>query len=171
MNEHEHGEDDEVQASPGLGQALIAACQPPEAFEPAEAALNHPAAGQQHEALLRPGQLDDLQRKAVLTCGVRSRVARIATVGKCKFHRLTGYMLNLTRKLGHLRIIASTLTTALQQTCLIAGKRPVGCLRRGKSRSSRVRPRSVDGIFCLSAKSTGQRCRRILTTAFLLCKE
>ena len=47
MNEHEHGENDEVQAGQGFGQALVVACQPPEAVEPAEAALDYPTAGQQ----------------------------------------------------------------------------------------------------------------------------
>jgi hypothetical protein len=42
MNEHEHGEDDEVQARQGFGQPLVVACQPPAAVEPAEAALDHP---------------------------------------------------------------------------------------------------------------------------------
>src|ERR1700690_1406331 len=89
-------------ADQGFGQALVVACQPPEAVEPAEAALDYPTAGQQHEALLRLGQLDDLQLNAFLTGGLRSRVTRIALVGECKFHRLASDMLDLLAKLLHL---------------------------------------------------------------------
>src|SRR3984957_14146678 len=102
MNEHEHGENDEVQAGQGFGQALVVACQPPEAVEPAEAALDYPTAGPQHEALLRLGQLDDLQLNPFLTGSLRSRVSLIALGGECKFHRLASDMLDLLGKLLHL---------------------------------------------------------------------
>lgn len=47
--EHEAGEGDEVQPGHGGGQPFVAG-QAAEARHPAEAALDHPAAGQQHEA-------------------------------------------------------------------------------------------------------------------------
>ncbi len=58
MNKHEHGEDDEVQTSESVRQTLVVVCQPPEAVQPSEAALNHPAARQQNKAFLRLGQSD-----------------------------------------------------------------------------------------------------------------
>lgn len=45
MNKHQHGEYDKVQTSQGFGQALVVAPQSPESVQPAEAALDHPAAG------------------------------------------------------------------------------------------------------------------------------
>src|SRR6201996_9602491 len=69
MYKHEHGEDNEVQTCQGFGQALVVARQSPEPVEPAEAALNHPAAGQQYKALLRLGQFDDLQLPQELGVG------------------------------------------------------------------------------------------------------
>ena len=39
MNEHEHGEDDEVQAGEGFGQPFVVAGQASESIEPAEATL------------------------------------------------------------------------------------------------------------------------------------
>jgi hypothetical protein len=58
MNQHEHGEDNEMQTGEGFGQALVIARQSPEFVEPAEATLNDPATRQQDEAPFRFGKLD-----------------------------------------------------------------------------------------------------------------
>src|SRR3954447_8593779 len=105
MYKHEHGEDNEVQTGQGFGQALVVSSQPPEWVEPAEAALDYPAARQQHKALLRLWQVDNLQFNAFVTRGLCSRLAGIALVGECKFHRLTGCLLNLACKLGYLHTL------------------------------------------------------------------
>jgi hypothetical protein len=57
VNKHKHGEYDEVQTSQGFGQSLIVSGQSSEAVEPAEAAFDHPAARQQHEALFASDSL------------------------------------------------------------------------------------------------------------------
>src|ERR1700739_944606 len=99
MNEHQHGEDDEVQTCQGFGQALVVASQSPEPVEPTETALDHPATRQQHEALFRLGQLEYLQFDAFVTRGLRRILACIALVSECQLHCLARYLLNLTRKL------------------------------------------------------------------------
>jgi len=105
MNKHKHGEDDEMQAGEGFGQTFIVACQAPEPVEPAEAALDDPATRQQHEALFRLGQLDDLQFDAFVTRGLRRILACIALIGKRQLHFLARYQLNLTGKPGYLRTL------------------------------------------------------------------
>jgi hypothetical protein len=63
--EHEASEGDEVKASQDGGQALIVACQAAETSGPGDAALDHPALGQQDKAALGLGQLDHLQADAL----------------------------------------------------------------------------------------------------------
>ena len=56
-----------MQASQGLGPALIVTRQAAEASGPGETALNDPTSGQEHKAFLGFGQLDDDQFNAI--CG------------------------------------------------------------------------------------------------------
>jgi hypothetical protein len=78
MNEYKH---DEAYAWQGFRRTLVAACQTPETVEPAEAAFDHPAMRQQHEALLRLLLRDELQLNALLQWGLRRDVVRVAPVG------------------------------------------------------------------------------------------
>lgn len=71
--------------------------------EPTEVALDHPATRQQHETLLRLAQFDDLHFDAFVMRRLSSRFTGIALVSECEFHRLTGCLLKLARKLCHLR--------------------------------------------------------------------
>lgn len=52
VNEREHGENNEVQAGQGFGQALIVACESAKSIRRAEAALHDPSPGQGNESLL-----------------------------------------------------------------------------------------------------------------------
>ena len=45
VNQHEHGEDDEVQASKSFGQSFIVARESTKPVKSAKAALDHPSAG------------------------------------------------------------------------------------------------------------------------------
>ena len=57
--EHEAGEGQEMQAEQRRREPLVVAGEAAEAGGPCEVALDHPAFGQQHEAALGLGQLDD----------------------------------------------------------------------------------------------------------------
>jgi hypothetical protein len=61
-------------------QPFAIACQSPEAVEPAEAALDYPAARQQYEAILRLGLSDDLQLNAFVARRLGGGLVRIALV-------------------------------------------------------------------------------------------
>lgn len=54
-----------MQSDQRLWQAFIVAHQAAKAGRPGEGALDHPATGQEHEALTGLGQLDDLQTQVV----------------------------------------------------------------------------------------------------------
>src|ERR1700741_195656 len=103
MNEHQHCEDDEMKPCKRLRKSLIISCEPPEAIQPAKAALDHPATRQEDKAFFRLRQLDDLQFNAFITRGLRRILTCIALVSECQLHCLTCYLLNLTGKLGNLR--------------------------------------------------------------------
>ena len=62
---HENGEGDEMQTDKGVAQAFVIAGEAPEASHPGEAAFNDPTSGQEDEATLGDGQLDDLETDAV----------------------------------------------------------------------------------------------------------
>jgi hypothetical protein len=80
VDKNKQGEYDEVQTSQGFGQSLVVSGQSAEAVEPAEAALDHPAARQQHEALFRLRQLDYLKLDAFVECRLRRLFAGISKV-------------------------------------------------------------------------------------------
>ena len=63
--EHEADEGEPVEAGEGGSEAFIVAGEAAEACGPAEAALDDPAARQEHEAALGVGQLDHEQGDAV----------------------------------------------------------------------------------------------------------
>lgn len=56
---HEAGKGDEMQSRHGFRHLLLVSGEPSEAGCPGEGSLDHPAPGQQHEALLRLRQPDD----------------------------------------------------------------------------------------------------------------
>lgn len=70
-DEHQASERDEVQPRQRLRQVLIVTRQAPEPGRPPERALHHPAAWQQHEALLGLRELDHLQPDALRLGGLR----------------------------------------------------------------------------------------------------
>lgn len=82
LSEHEAGESDDMQAGERSGQALVVLDQVPAAAGPSEGPFHHPTSGQQDEALLGFGQLDDLQRNAVRAGGGGCSRADVETVGK-----------------------------------------------------------------------------------------
>jgi hypothetical protein len=112
VNEHRRGKDDEVQTGEGFGQPFVVACESMEPFEPAKATLDYPSTGQPYESLLRFSQPDDLQLDALVGGRLCTEPARIGMIGKCPFHRPTGHMLNLTRKLSRLRAVRYHTSTA-----------------------------------------------------------
>ena len=78
VDEHKHGEYDEMQTSQGFGQSLVVSGQTAEAVEPSEAALDHPAAGQQHESLFRLRQFDYLKLDSFVECSLGGLLACIS---------------------------------------------------------------------------------------------
>lgn len=52
---HEASKSEVVKSGEGLGKAFIVSCQAPEACGPGKAALNHPSARQEDEAVFRFG--------------------------------------------------------------------------------------------------------------------
>lgn len=56
-----------------------------------------------------------MQLNAFFTCSLCSGVIRITLVSECKFYRLSGYVLELTRRLGYLCAL------------LLVGRRNVRC--------------------------------------------
>jgi hypothetical protein len=68
-----------VEAFDGLWQSLVVAHEPSEACGPGEGPLDDPASGQQDEAPLSLGELDDLELDAVFG-GVGGRLAGVALV-------------------------------------------------------------------------------------------
>ena len=61
MVSHENGKGDKMQASQSLRQALIVTGQTTKTRHPSKRTLNHPTPGQENEAFLGLGQLDDHQ--------------------------------------------------------------------------------------------------------------
>ncbi len=102
MNEHEHGKDHEVQSGQRFWQTFIVSRQSAEAIGPAETAFHHPPSGQQDEAFLGFGQLDDLQRHAFVACGLGRLRSGIALVGIRHLHRLAACLLHLLRQFLYL---------------------------------------------------------------------
>ncbi len=76
----EASEGDEVESGEDAGQPLVVLGEAPEAGGPSEAALDHPAARQQHEAALGLGVLDDDEADAVTLGLGRRRVTGVALV-------------------------------------------------------------------------------------------
>src|SRR5215210_7267613 len=75
--EIEAGEGDEMQASEDGQAALVVADEATEAGFPGEGALHDPTAGQQNEAVLGLGELDDVEVDAMsrgVRCGDGTRV-------------------------------------------------------------------------------------------------
>jgi hypothetical protein len=121
MYKHNHGEDAEVQIRERFGRALLVTCQATEAVRSIEAGLDHPAATRWHEAFRRVGQFDYQRLNAVLAFGLCRRVARVASVGNCKFLRLTARVSYLGRKLGRMRTLL--LTGLRNEHCGLQAKR------------------------------------------------
>ena len=78
--EHKVGEGEIVVRSERLGEALVVACEAPEARGPREAAFDHPAPRQQHKPPLGFRVLDDLQPDPMGGRGLRRGVAGIALI-------------------------------------------------------------------------------------------
>jgi hypothetical protein len=72
---HPHGEGYKMKTGPRFRQAFVAAHSPAKAGHPGKAALGHPAARQQHKAILGGRQLDDFQPGGVFR-GIRSGLSR-----------------------------------------------------------------------------------------------
>src|SRR5437016_4739283 len=63
-----------------LGQSLVVAAQPTLPVQPGKGALYYPSLGQQHESLLVPQSLHDLQRPTQLTLHPFDQLASIPTI-------------------------------------------------------------------------------------------
>ena len=61
MNDHQHGEDNEMQSGQSFREPFVVAREPSKAVEPTEAAFNHPSSGQKNGSLFGLRQLDDPQ--------------------------------------------------------------------------------------------------------------
>ena len=83
-------------------QPLVVAGQAFVAGAPAQAALDDPAAGQQHEAAFGLPQLDHLQVDAVLFGGLRRVVAGVALVGIGQCNAMARSYLHFFRQGAHL---------------------------------------------------------------------
>jgi hypothetical protein len=102
LGQQEYGKDWKMKAPQDAGQWFVVARQAPKARPPAEAALDHPAARQQHEALLRFGQLDHVQVDAVGLGVLPGLLAGIAVVGPGELDRLAGGLLHYLAQHLHL---------------------------------------------------------------------
>jgi hypothetical protein len=74
----------------GGGQPFVVAAQPAAAHDPAQRAFDHPAAGQDREALLVGGFLDDLDGHPQDLAGVGDQSAGVAAVGEHRGDRRHG---------------------------------------------------------------------------------
>lgn len=97
-SEYQDRESQEVQTGQGFRQAFVIKRQPPEAGGPSEAALDHPAAGQQDKAFLGVWKFDHFQLDSVYGGGLGRRLARIALIDIAQFDRVTGHLLHLLRQ-------------------------------------------------------------------------
>ena len=77
VRQHQHGKRHVMQSSQRLRQLLVSSGQTPEASSPAKAALNYPAARQQHKATLGFWQLHHVQLYAMFACFIGGSVAEI----------------------------------------------------------------------------------------------
>lgn len=103
MNEHQNGKDHEMKPRQCLGQAFVISREPAKAVQPAEAALHHPTAWQQHEGFFRLGQLDHVQLNAFIKRRLRGFLARISLIGERYLDRLARGSLDLTSEFPGLR--------------------------------------------------------------------
>src|SRR5215510_5205531 len=87
---HETGEGEVMEASQGLGEALVVSGQTAETCSPRMAALDPPTTREQDKAALSLSVFDHLQLNAVLLCGLRSAFARIALIHIRQLHALAG---------------------------------------------------------------------------------
>lgn len=83
-------------------QAFVVAGQAFVAGAPTQAALHHPAAGQQYKAAFGLPELHDLQVNAVFPCRLCRHVTGIALVGVGQRNALTGRELNFFGQQAHL---------------------------------------------------------------------
>ncbi|KWV14815.1 hypothetical protein ATB53_03455 [Xanthomonas translucens] len=113
--EHEDREDDEMQASQSFRQALVVACKPTEAVDPAEAAFDDPASRKQHEPFLGFGKFHHVQIDSFFLSGLRRLLAGIALIRECHRHGVTGDVLYLLRQRAHV------------STLLFVGRRDLHC--------------------------------------------
>ncbi|AKK67751.1 hypothetical protein FD63_09845 [Xanthomonas translucens pv. undulosa] len=113
--EHEDREDDEMQASQGFRQALVVACKPTEAVDPAEAAFDDPASRKQHEPFLGFGKFHHVQIDSFFLSRLRRLLAGIALIHECHRHGVTGDVLYLLRQRAHV------------STLLFVGRRDLHC--------------------------------------------
>lgn len=74
---------------------FVVSGEPSEACWLGEASFDHPSAWQQDEASLGHGVLDDFEPDAMLSGRFGGLWARVALVDVGKFHRPSGYLLNL----------------------------------------------------------------------------
>lgn len=86
MNKHEHGEDDEMQASQGFWQTFIVTCEPAKVIGPAEAAFQNPSSGLHYEAFLGFGQSNYLQLYAFIARRLCRLITGVALVCKGNLH-------------------------------------------------------------------------------------
>ena len=92
-----------MQTDKGLTQAFVVAGEAAEACHPGEAAFDDPASGQEDEAALGGGQLDDLEADAVLVSGYGGLFASVALVDKGDFDGIAGSLLHLGGQFSNLR--------------------------------------------------------------------
>ena len=85
VRQHQHGKRHVMQSSQRLRQLLVSSGQTPEASSPAKAALNYPAARQQHKATLGFWQLHHVQLYAMFASFIGGSVAGIALINKGDF--------------------------------------------------------------------------------------
>lgn len=102
---HQADEGNEMQASHRLRHPFVIARQPAKPRRPAEMAFHHPASGQQHDAALGLGQIDDHQLDAVRTGGRRRLRPGGAVIDEGHLDRVARFGPNRRRQVGDHRAI------------------------------------------------------------------
>jgi hypothetical protein len=80
--EQKTGKGQEMQTGKGLWETFIVTCQPTKTGQPGDGALDHPAPGQQDEAVFGIGQFDDFQMNALRSGIVGSLLTAVSCSGQ-----------------------------------------------------------------------------------------
>jgi hypothetical protein len=83
-----------VEIGEGLGESFVVLDEPAEAGGPGKRAFANPALGQQHEATLDVGKLDDAQFDAMLLRGLGGFFAGVALIDEGDFDAVASFRLN-----------------------------------------------------------------------------